>query len=162
MSEAEENLDNPFPVLKIRMICQVFLQFIQKAGKRKIDPVHIIHLHIIFRRCFPGFLSGIPEFFFYLCDRACAYIGLYEFVIKVDILIYYDNTEIDNIYKLLDLISDEFSGQDLKIDLDNEKTFIRNIRNEGLITQAAMINNYERLGIRFSFYANLYKINKGG
>ena len=81
---------------------------------------------------------------------------------QVDILIYYDNTEIDNIYKLLDLISDEFSGQDLKIDLDSKKTFIRNIRNEGLITQTAMINNYERLGIRFSFYANLYKINKGG
>lgn len=79
---------------------------------------------------------------------------------QVDILIYYDNTEIDNIYKLLDLISDEFSGQNLEVELKNEKTYIRNIRNEGIITQTAMINNYERLGIRFSFYANLYKINK--
>jgi len=79
---------------------------------------------------------------------------------QLDILIYYDNTEIDNIYKLLDLISDEFSGQDLEVKLNNERTYIRNIRNEGIITQTAMINNYERLGIRFSFYANLYKINK--
>lgn len=79
---------------------------------------------------------------------------------QLDILIYYDNTEIDNIYKLLDLISDEFSGQNLEVKLNNERTYIRNIRNEGIITQTAMINNYERLGIRFSFYANLYKINK--
>lgn len=81
---------------------------------------------------------------------------------QVDILIYYDNTEIENIYKLLDLISDEFSGQNLEIKYNNQRVYIKNIRNEGLITQTAMINNYERLGIRFSFYANLYKINKGG
>lgn len=79
---------------------------------------------------------------------------------QLDILIYYDNTEIDNIYKLLDLISNEFSGQNLEVKLNNERTYIRNIRNEGIITQTAIINNYERLGIRFSFYANLYKINK--
>lgn len=81
---------------------------------------------------------------------------------QIDILIYYDNTEIENIYKLLDLISDEFSGQNLKIKYNDQKVYIKNIRNEGLIAQTAMINNYERLGIRFSFYANLYKINKGG
>lgn len=76
---------------------------------------------------------------------------------QVDIIVYYDNTEIANIYKLLDLLSDEFSGQDLKLELDDGKSFIRNIRCEGQISQTAIINNYERLGLRFSFYATLYK-----
>ena len=76
---------------------------------------------------------------------------------QVDINIYYDNTEINNIFKLLDLISDEFSGQDLIIELENEKNFIRNIRNEGQTAQTSIINNYERMGIRFSFFATVYK-----
>lgn len=76
---------------------------------------------------------------------------------QVDIIIYYDNTEVENIYKLLDLISDEFSGQDLEIEINNERSFIRNIRCEGQISQTAIINNYERIGLRFSFYATLYK-----
>lgn len=76
---------------------------------------------------------------------------------QVDILIYYDNTESEDIYKLLDLISDEFSGKNLDVEINDERTIIRNIRNEGIITQTAMINNYERIGIRFSFYAKLYK-----
>ena len=76
---------------------------------------------------------------------------------QVDINIYYDNTEMNNIFKLLDLLSDEFSGQDLKIITENEKSFIRNIRCEGQTSQTAMINNYERIGLRFSFYATLYK-----
>ena len=76
---------------------------------------------------------------------------------QVDINVYYDNTEMENVFKLFDLISDEFSGQDLVINTGNEKSFIRNIRCEGQTAQTAMINNYERIGIRFSFFATLYK-----
>lgn len=79
---------------------------------------------------------------------------------QLDILIYYDNTEINDndAYKLLDLISDEFSGQNLEVETEEGKTFIRNIRNEGLLTQTPIINNYERIGLRFSFFAKLYKL----
>lgn len=76
---------------------------------------------------------------------------------QVDINIYYDNTEIGNTFKLLDLISDEFSGQNLEVKLDEEKQMLKEIKCEGLTSQVAMINNYERVGIRFSFYATLYK-----
>ena len=76
---------------------------------------------------------------------------------QVDINIYYDNTEMDEIFKLVDLISDEFSGQNLEVILENQKSFIRNIRCEGQTAQTAIINNYERIGIRFSFFATLYK-----
>lgn len=76
---------------------------------------------------------------------------------QVDINIYYDNTNMKNIFKLLDLISDEFSGQDLIVDLGNEKQMVKEIKCEGITSQVAMINNYERIGIRFSFYATLYK-----
>ena len=76
---------------------------------------------------------------------------------QVDINIYYDNTNMDKTFKLLDLISDEFSGQDLIVDLGNEKQMLKSIKCEGITAQVAMINNYERIGIRFSFYATLYK-----
>lgn len=76
---------------------------------------------------------------------------------QVDINIYYDNTNMKNIFRLLDLISDEFSGQNLVIDLGNEKQMLKEIKCEGITSQVAMINNYERIGIRFSFYATLYK-----
>lgn len=76
---------------------------------------------------------------------------------QVDINIYYDNTNMDNVFKLLDLISDEFSGQDLTVELDDGKQILKNIKCEGITSQVAMINNYERIGIRFSFYATLYK-----
>ena len=76
---------------------------------------------------------------------------------QVDINIYYDNTEMDNIFKILDLISDEFSGQDIEVEAENDKSFLRNIRNEGITAQTAIINNYERMGIRFSFFATVYK-----
>lgn len=76
---------------------------------------------------------------------------------QIDINIYYDNTNMKNIFKLLDLISDEFSGQDLIVDLGNEKQMVKAIKCEGITAQVAMINNYERIGIRFSFYATLYK-----
>lgn len=76
---------------------------------------------------------------------------------QVDINIYYDNTNMDNIFKLLDLISDEFSGQNLVVDLGNEKQMLKKIKCEGITSQVSMINNYERIGIRFSFYATLYK-----
>lgn len=77
---------------------------------------------------------------------------------QIDINIYYDNTENINIFKLLDLISDEFSGQDLDVKIDGSKQMIKHIKCEGITAQVAMINNYERVGIRFSFYSTLYKI----
>jgi hypothetical protein len=76
---------------------------------------------------------------------------------QVDINIYYDNTKMNNVFKLLDLISDEFSGQDLMVKIDDEKQMIKKLKCEGLTSQVAIINNYERVGIRFSFYATLYK-----
>lgn len=76
---------------------------------------------------------------------------------QIDINIYYDNTNLDNVFKIIDLISDEFSGKNLEINTENNNSFIRNIRCEGQTSQTAMINNYERIGIRFSFFATLYK-----
>ena len=34
---------------------------------------------------------------------------------------------------------------------------LKEIKCEGITSQVSMINNYERIGIRFSFYATLYK-----
>lgn len=76
---------------------------------------------------------------------------------QIDINIYYDNTEMDDVFNLLDLISDEFSGKDLVVDIGNEKQMIKEIKCEGITSQVAIINNYERVGIRFSFYATVYK-----
>lgn len=76
---------------------------------------------------------------------------------QVDINIYYDNTEMNDVFKLVDLISDEFSGQNLEVILEDQKSFIRNIRCEGQTAQTPIINNYERIGLRFSFFATLYK-----
>lgn len=76
---------------------------------------------------------------------------------QVDINIYYDNTKMENVFKLLDLISDLFSGISMKVETEDEKQFIRELKCEGITSQVAMINNYERVGIRFSFYATLYK-----
>lgn len=76
---------------------------------------------------------------------------------QVDINIYYDNTKMDKTFKLLDLISDEFSGQNLEIELEDGKQMLKDIKCEGITSQVAIINNYERVGIRFSFYATLYK-----
>lgn len=75
---------------------------------------------------------------------------------QIDINIYYDNTK-GVPFKLLDLISDEFSGKTLKVEVENGKQIIKNIKCEGLTSQVAIINNYERMGIRFSFYATFYK-----
>lgn len=76
---------------------------------------------------------------------------------QVEINIFYDNTNMDNTFKILDLISDEFSGQNLKVELEDGKEMIKDIKCEGITSQVAIINNYERVGIRFSFYATLYK-----
>lgn len=76
---------------------------------------------------------------------------------QVEINIYYDNTKMENIFKLFDLISDLFSGISMKVETENDKQFIRELKCEGITSQVAIINNYERIGIRFSFYANLYK-----
>lgn len=78
---------------------------------------------------------------------------------QVDINIYYDNTNMENVFKLLDLISDEFSGQNLEVKLKDGRQYLKEIKCEGITSQVAMINNYERVGIRFSFYATMYKIN---
>lgn len=77
---------------------------------------------------------------------------------QVDINIYYDNTKMENVFKLLDLISDEFSGKDLIVKTENKNKLLRKLTCEGITSQIAIINNYERVGIRFSFYATLYKI----
>lgn len=76
---------------------------------------------------------------------------------QVDINIYYDNTKMDNVFKLFDLISDLFSGISMEVKTEQEKQFIREIKCEGITSQVAIINNYERVGMRFSFYATLYK-----
>lgn len=78
---------------------------------------------------------------------------------QVDINIYYDNTKMENIFKLLDLISDEFSGQDLIVNINENKQILKQLKCEGITSQVAIINNYERVGIRFSFYATVYKNN---
>ena len=76
---------------------------------------------------------------------------------QVDINIYYDNTKMDNVFKLVDLISDLFSGITMEVKTEEGKEFIRELKCEGITAQIAIINNYERVGIRFSFYATLYK-----
>ena len=76
---------------------------------------------------------------------------------QVEINIYYDNTKMGNVFKLLDLISDLFSGISMKVETEEEKQFIRELKCEGITSQVAIINNYERVGMRFSFYATLYK-----
>ena len=78
---------------------------------------------------------------------------------QVDINIYYDNTKMENVFKLLDLISDEFSGQDLIVNINENKQILKQLKCEGITSQVAIINNYERVGIRFSFYATVYKNN---
>ena len=77
---------------------------------------------------------------------------------QVDIDIYYDNTKKSNVFGLLDLISDEFSGKDIEIITKEGKSYLKEIKCEGITAQVAIINNFERVGIRFSFYATLYKI----
>mgnify|MGYP004569435253 CR=1 FL=1 len=77
---------------------------------------------------------------------------------QIDINIYYDNTtEMDNVFELLGLLSDLFSNQNLEIKLKDEKIMIKNIKNEVITSQIAVINNYERIGMRFSYFATLYK-----
>lgn len=78
---------------------------------------------------------------------------------QIDINIYYDNTNLNNVFKLVDLISDEFSGQNLKVKIEEKDSFfVRQIRCEGQTAQVNIINNFERIGLRFSFFAKLYKI----
>lgn len=77
---------------------------------------------------------------------------------QVDIDIYYDNTKKTNVFELLDLISDEFSGKDIEIITEEGKSYLKEIKCEGITAQVSNINNYERVGIRFSFYVTLYKI----
>jgi hypothetical protein len=45
----------------------------------------------------------------------------------------------------------------MKVETEEEKQFIRELKCEGITSQVAIINNYERVGMRFSFYATLYK-----
>lgn len=76
---------------------------------------------------------------------------------QVEINVYYDNTNMDNVLKLFDLISDEFSGQDIEIKINNESGILKQLKCQGNTAQVAIINNYERVGIRFSYYATVYK-----
>ena len=76
---------------------------------------------------------------------------------QVEINVYYDNTNMDNVLKLFDLISDEFSGQDIEIKINNESGILKQLKCQGITAQVAIINNYERVGIRFSYYASVYK-----
>lgn len=76
---------------------------------------------------------------------------------QVEINVYYDNTNMDNVLKLFDLISDEFSGQDIEIKINNESGILKQLKCQGITAQVAIINNYERVGIRFSYYATVYK-----
>lgn len=76
---------------------------------------------------------------------------------QVEINIYYDNTNMDNVFDLFDLISDEFSGKNLEIKVNNETSMLKQLKCEGITSQISVINNYERIGIRFSYYATIYK-----
>lgn len=76
---------------------------------------------------------------------------------QVEINIYYDNTNMENIFKLFDLISNLFSGINLPVETEEGKEFLRELKCEGITAQTAIINNYERVGIRFSFFATFYK-----
>ena len=44
-----------------------------------------------------------------------------------------------------------------QVSLEDNSYFIKNIRNEGLSSQNSIINNYERIGIRFSYFSTVYK-----
>ncbi len=88
-------------------------------------------------------------------------LGLSSYVFgnpEIDIFVYYDNTNMKDVFKLIDLISDCFVGQDIVLNTEDGKQMIRNIKSEGQTSQVAIINNFERIGLRFSFYASLYKI----
>lgn len=77
---------------------------------------------------------------------------------QIDIDIFYDNTtEMDNTFELISLISDLFSGQKLEVKVNDDISIIKDIKNEVITSQVSIINNYERIGMRFSFYATLYK-----
>lgn len=78
---------------------------------------------------------------------------------RIEINIYYDNSNPDNALKILDLLSNEFSGKDLNVvweEDDKTYTRARELKCVGVITQNPNINNYETCGIRFSFYAPHY------
>lgn len=78
---------------------------------------------------------------------------------RIEINIYYDNNNPKKALKILDLLSNEFSGKDIDVIWEeNEVEYVtsRELTCEGLITQTANINNYEKMGIRFSFYVSHY------
>lgn len=81
---------------------------------------------------------------------------------RIEINIYYDNNNPKKALKILDLLSNEFSGKYLTIPWEKDgKKYItqRELTNDGMNTQTANINNYEKVGIRFSFYATQYSPN---
>lgn len=78
---------------------------------------------------------------------------------RLEINIYYDNNNPKDALKLIDLISNEFSSRDINVIWEEDgKEYVtqRELTCEGLVTQSANINNYERVGIRFSFFASHY------
>lgn len=81
---------------------------------------------------------------------------------RIEINIYYNNNNPKKALKILDLLSNEFSGKYLTIPWEKDgKKYItqRELTNDGMNTQTANINNYEKVGIRFSFYATQYSPN---
>lgn len=80
---------------------------------------------------------------------------------KLDINIFYNNTtDTDKALKILDLISDLLSNIELKIlweDKEGKTCWLKRFLEDGIIlTQTAVINNYEKVGIRYMFYNSYY------
>lgn len=78
---------------------------------------------------------------------------------RLEINVYYDNNRPKNALKLIDEISNEFSGKDISVIWEEDgKEYVtqRELECEGMITQSSNINNYERVGIRFNFFASHY------
>ena len=135
----------------------IFKSEIDRSILIKQDVFDLAFTHIKYYLCFE---NGTIYEFYAILSSTFASAKLTKIIDErgKEINIYYDNTKMENIFKLLDLISDEFSGKDLIVEMGNEKRFIRNIRCEGQTAQTAIINNYERVGLRFSFFATVYKI----
>lgn len=81
---------------------------------------------------------------------------------RVDIYVYYNNlTDSDKAIKILDLISNYLANKELQVvwedDEDGSKhTIYRNLEPGFILTQTAIINNYERIGFRYFFYNTYY------
>ena len=80
---------------------------------------------------------------------------------RIDICIYYNNqADSEKAIKILDLISDTLSNEELKVkwqdDEGNMHTMYRTLESGFLLSQIASIDNYERVGMRYFFYNSYY------